>query len=296
MGGRCPPVERVAISCPLAREYRGSQNGALLTILRAILVAFSRSPEAEREVGLKRATAVERVYLELRDLIVRGALAPGSPLIDQRVAEVVGTSRSTVRNALHRLANEGHVVVSSIGNRYSRSFVGPLTIEQMREWYFIFGALDGIAARGAAVLPRPQRLPLAERVRDLARAHLEAGSGDEPRFDLVQRLDAALHGTYVQAGGGPRLLEEHAALRPHVERYGIFYATALIRRLPSEILHEHCAIADAIESGNPDAAERAAVANWRNATVRFEAVMRVSGERGHWDVSDNPKKELNVVS
>jgi len=259
-------------------------------------VAFAGAPEDHEGGGLRKATAVERVFLELRDLIVRGAMAPGSPLIEQRVADVVGASRSTVRNALHQLANEGHVVVSSIGNRYSRFFVGPLTIEQMREWYFIFGALDGIAARGAAILPRARRHELAGRIRELARAHLDAGSGDDPQFDLVQQLDAALHGTYVQAGGGPRLLEEHAALRPHVDRYGTFYATALIRRLPSEILHEHCAIAEAIESGDPDAAERAAVTNWRNATVRFEAVMRVSGERGHWDHDGTPARKLNVAS
>lgn len=218
-------------------------------------------------------------------------MAPGSPLIERRVADVVGASRSTVRHALLQLANEGHVIVSSIGDHYSRFFVGPLTIDEMREWYFIFGALDGIAARGAAALPLPRRRRLAERIRELARAHLEAGTGDDPHYDRIQRLDAELHGSYVQAGGGPRLLQEHAALRPHVDRYGTFYATALIRKLPTEIFHEHRAIADAIEAGNPDAAERAAVTNWRNATVRFEAVMRRWGERGNWESNGTQRKK-----
>lgn len=240
--------------------------------------------------------AVKRAYLELRGLIVRGAVSPGSPLIERQVAEVLGASRSTVRNALQRLASEGHVVASRIGDHYSRFFVGPLTIDEMREWYFIIGALDGIAARGAAVLPSVARRPLAQEIRSLARAHLEAGSGDDPQYDRIQRIDAALHGSYVQAGGGPRLLQEHAACRPHVDRYGTFYATALIRNLPSEVYVEHCAIAEAIEAGDPDAAEHAAVANWRNATNRFEAVMRSSGERGNWDAAGVPGRALKAGS
>jgi DNA-binding GntR family transcriptional regulator len=209
-------------------------------------------------------------------------MAPGSPLIERQVADVLGASRSTVRNALSQLASEGHVVVSGIGDHYSRFFVAPLTIDEMREWYFIFGALDGIAARGAATLPAERRRVLAARIRGLAGAHLAAGTGDDPHFDKIQELDTALHDSYVQAGGGTRLLHEHELIRPHVDRYGIFYATALIRKLPSEIFQEHCAIADAIEAGDVDGAERAAVTNWRNATVRFEAVMRNFGERGHW--------------
>lgn len=231
---------------------------------------------------MPKESAVRRTYLELRELIVSGAMAPGSPVIDQRVAEVVGVSRTTVRTALRQLASEGFVTSVSIGEHHSRFGVGPLTIDEMREWYSIYGALDGIAARGAATLALPRRQEIAQRVGELARAHLDAGSGDDPRLDQVQRLDAALHGTYVQAGGGPRLLQQHATVGPHVDRYGIFYATALIRKLPSEIYHEHCAIADAIAAGDSDLAERAAVTNWRNAAVRFETVMREWGERGHW--------------
>jgi len=238
-------------------------------------------PPEKSEEGPKES-AVRRTYLELRNLIVSGAMAPGSPVIDQRVAEVIGVSRTTVRSALSQLAAEGYVKSVSLGEHHSRFDVGPLTIDEMREWYSIYGALEGIAARGAAALPGPRRREIGERVRELAQAHLEAGSGDDPRHDQVQRIDAALHNTYVQAGGGPRLLQQYAMIGPHVERYGIFYATALIRKLPSEIYHEHCAIADAIAAGDPDLAERSAVANWRNATVRFETVMRRSGERGHW--------------
>lgn len=251
-------------------------------------MAYSETGDKQTKETTK-GTAVARTYAKLRDLIVTGGLSPGSPLIEAQVAEVVGGSRTTVRNALQQLAADRFVVVGSIGDHYSRFFVGPLTIAEMREWYFMFGALDGIAARGAAVLAVHQRRSVTSRIRELARAHLEAGSGDDPQYDEIQRLDADLHGSYVQVGGGPLLLQQYSTIRPHVDRYGTFYATALIRKLPSEIYREHCRIADAIETGDPEAAEQAAVANWRNATIRFEAVMRRWGERGNWESSGRIK-------
>ena len=249
-----------------------------------------RAVPPETSEAAPKDNAVRRTYLELRNLIVSGAMSPGSPVIDQRVAEVVGVSRTTVRSALRLLAGEGFVTSVIVGEHHSRFEVAPLTIDEMREWYSIYGALDGIAARGAATLGAPRRQEIGQRVQELARAHLEAGSGDDPKHGKVQCVDAALHGTYVQAGGGPRLLQQYATVGPHVERYGIFYATALILKLPSEIYHEHCAIADAIAAGDPVLAELAAVTNWRNATVRFETVMRSWGERGNW-AADRKVKE-----
>lgn len=154
----------------------------------------------------------------------------------------------------------------------------------------MFGALDGIAARGAAELPQDERLVIADTARSLAKAHYDAGSGTTPHYDRIQELDSRFHDTYVNAGAGPLLLREHASLRPHVQRYGIFYATALITELPSEVLKEHNGIADAIEAGDADAAERAAVTNWRNATVRFAVVMREAGERGNWQARGARRK------
>ncbi len=218
-------------------------------------------------------------------MIVGGAIAPGSPLIERSVAEAVDASRSTVRTALQQLEQEGFVTVSSIGSHYSRFSVKPLTIDDMCEWYHMFGALDGIAARGAAGLPVDRRSEVARSARRIAEAHYEAGSGVEPKYQRIQALDSQFHNSYVQVGGGPLLLRQYAIMRPHVDRYGIYYATALIRELPSEVLSEHLAIVEAIEAGDAEAAERAAVTNWRNAAERFAADMREWGERGHWEVT-----------
>ncbi len=45
---------------------------------------------------------------------------------------------------------------------------------------------------------------------------------------------------------------------------------------------EHEAIADAVRSGDPDAAERSVETNWRHAAERLSKVIEVAGERGSW--------------
>lgn len=237
----------------------------------------------KEQLAPKAGDKVSETLGKLRRLIVLGTLAPGSPLIERRVAEILGESRAAVRGALQRLEQEGYVVVSRIGDRYSRFSVAPITSIEMNELLTIFGALDGIAAGLAARLPEEKRKKVAREARRLHEDLRRVGESDEPKFEAICEIDQRLHNTYVEAAAGPRLLAEYREMRPQVERYARFYATALIRELPRAVLAEHEAIIDAVEMGDPVAAERAAVENWRNAANRFERVMRDLGELGTFD-------------
>lgn len=84
---------------------------------------------AETESKQDRFT---EAYQRLRELIVHGQLAPGTRVVESEVAERLGVSRTPVRSALQRLANEGYVVTPD-GNRQSRSTVAPMTREKDRK-------------------------------------------------------------------------------------------------------------------------------------------------------------------
>ncbi len=58
---------------------------------------------------IKRASAVDQVVDALREMILRGELAPGTPLREIQMAESIGISRNTVRDAVRALAREGLV-------------------------------------------------------------------------------------------------------------------------------------------------------------------------------------------
>src|SRR5213082_3797669 len=105
----------------------------------------------------------EQVYARLRDLIVQGSLSPGSRIIETEIASRLGVSRTPVREALQRLQQEGYVM-GSPGAQQSRLTVAPLTRDDVYELLNIVGALEGMGARGAALLSQTERRNL---VRDL---------------------------------------------------------------------------------------------------------------------------------
>jgi DNA-binding GntR family transcriptional regulator len=62
--------------------------------------------------SIRRTTAVSTVAEELRDALLSGMFAPGTPLPEREVAEQVGVDPAVVRAALGELAREGLVVHS----------------------------------------------------------------------------------------------------------------------------------------------------------------------------------------
>ena len=54
-------------------------------------------------------TLSEKSYQHVRDLLIRGELAPGQRLVTRNFAESIGVSLAPVREALNRLATEGLV-------------------------------------------------------------------------------------------------------------------------------------------------------------------------------------------
>ena len=93
------------------------------------------------------AETVERVclrdaaYDRIRGWILDGTLAPGEQLRDEVLADALGMSRTPIREALARLAEEGLVSI----NATRRTFVSPVTLAQAREVYPIVVSLEALA-------------------------------------------------------------------------------------------------------------------------------------------------------
>jgi len=85
-----------------------------------------------RPSGAHDADRSSQVYAKLRDLIVRGRLAPGARITETDAAGRLGVSRTPVRAALQQLAQEGYIVVANAGLR-RRPVVAPLTREDATE-------------------------------------------------------------------------------------------------------------------------------------------------------------------
>lgn len=107
-----------------------------------------------REKGVTALRQSERAYIALRDEIVSSALAPGEALPEAATAARLNVSRSPVREATRRLANEKLVtIVPGRG-----AFVASLSLTDALELYQLREALEPLACRLAASHPDEARL------------------------------------------------------------------------------------------------------------------------------------------
>ena len=219
-----------------------------------------------------------QAYNHLRELIVRGRLAPGSRLIETEVAERLGLSRTPVRSALQRLMQEGYIAAPPKG-RQSRPFVAPLTQDDAVELFYIVAEMEGLAAWRAA--GREDRQAVVDELNELNAQMLSEASVSKPSRERIFQLDTRFHRCYVEGGAGPRLMALHDAIKPQAERYTRLYIDALLDQL-SVSVEEHQIIIDAIEAGDAELAQSSVQTNWRNAAERLSGVIARAGELGSW--------------
>ena len=228
----------------------------------------------------RRAARPEVVYRKLRELIVRGQLAPGTRIVETDVSTRLGVSRTPVRGALQRLQQEGYIV-DSPALQQSRPTVAPLTKEDAHELFSILAEVEGLGARFAAQLGPAAREKLAAELTAINVQFRKAADAKHQNHNRLWELDERFHKRYVEAAAGPRLLALFEAVKPQAERYERIYVSLLARDL-SASYNEHTAIVRAIKGGNADAAQAAVQANWRNAAQRLSSVITNVGERGQW--------------
>jgi DNA-binding GntR family transcriptional regulator len=134
---------------------------------------MSQLTAAERP--LNRQSLGSQIAHHLREEIVLGRLAPGTPVSQQWLCEKYGTSRMPVRDALVKLTSEGLIVTTSGGH----SVVGRLTAQDILDVFDIEAVVHGRAARRAAA-----RVTGAD-VEELEAAHQAMGQA-EAVGDLVR--------------------------------------------------------------------------------------------------------------
>ena len=142
----------------------------------------------------------QRVYRDLRELLIAGQLQPGERLTLDAVARALGTSHMPVREAIRQLAAER--VLEMLPNRVVR--VPVMTQSRFRQLLAMRIMLEGHAVELAAEAITPGALGLARGLCDAFCAEIRSESPDAS--ELI-RTNKALHFTVYQACGNPVLLE-----------------------------------------------------------------------------------------
>lgn len=207
---------------------------------------------------------VDRTYAALVEAIASGELAPGAPLVQERLAERLGVSRQPVVQALMQLKAQGFVEAGARrGLRVAR-----IDAQTVRRVYAVRGALDRLAARTAA--GRGPDLPGArQRLRSALEAGYAAMAGSS--VQALIEADAGFHRTIYELADNPLIAESAQVHWQHIRR-----VMAAVLRDPGEralVWREHAAIAEAILAG--DAARAGALAEAHAASAAEALIGRL---------------------
>jgi DNA-binding GntR family transcriptional regulator len=179
----------------------------------------------------------EQAVDRLRDLIVRGELAPGERLNERLLCQHLGISRTPLREAIKLLASEGLVVL--LPNRGAQ--VAPLEAHRLAQTLAVMGALEALAGELVCVHATQAQI-------DELAALQAAMCAEHARGDLTGyfRLNQAIHLKIVEASGNAVLANTYRQLNANVLRAR--YMANLSRERWDEALREHERILAALKA------------------------------------------------
>jgi DNA-binding GntR family transcriptional regulator len=187
---------------------------------------------------------VEQAYREIRNRILENIWVPGYQALEQEIAEMLGMSRTPVREALIRLEKESFVqIVPRHGVR-----VLPVSPEDMREIYEVLTALECLAAERLAL-----RKPSSEELQPLLDATQRMSDAlDREDLDAWAKADETFHWMLVSLSGNKLLLETVMGYWDRAHRARLF--TLRLRPKPVNSTHEHRQLVERIAAGDAEGA------------------------------------------
>jgi DNA-binding GntR family transcriptional regulator len=207
----------------------------------------NRAPgRPDRRPPGRRPTAADLVYEALYEAIGTMELVPGTPLQEKTLTQRFGVSRTPVREALIRLAEDGLVDVFP----QSGTFVSRVPVEVLPEAAQIRQALEDMAVRRTAEIASPADLARLDVL--LMQQQLMAELGDTGAF---HEADEAFHEAVAQIAG-------YASLGRLLRQVKLQINRARRLTLPVEgrmahVIAEHRRIRDAIAAHDIEAAREA---------------------------------------
>lgn len=202
----------------------------------------------------QRGNASDAVTNALREAILDGAIAESTWLREEDLARELSVSRTPVREALRRLADER--LTHRVANR--GSIVAPMTLDEILAVYAVRESLEGLAARTVA-----QHRPAGavEMLYEKHRAMVECA--ELGKVEQLAVLNLEFHGILRQQAANPYLDLFLTQVEQAVRRFR--HSTLDSQERCRKALAEHLSIIEAIAAGDADGAQQAALVHMRNA-------------------------------
>jgi DNA-binding GntR family transcriptional regulator len=230
---------------------RSMQSTSAKAILRRVLA----------HTPVRHGDRASNTYLRLRDLIVRGELAPGARVAEGAQALRLGVSRTPVREALERLSREGFLVAATAGRRTELQ-VALLDPSEVAELWSLIGATESIAIHKIGEMTRYQRHALAAELAEVNDLLAVATARRPLDIGEASSLMAEFHRVVMRSCGGRHLTAVHESIHPHIQRYDWAYGRARGADYRASV-REHREIIEAVARADVKKAQRLLEAHWQ---------------------------------
>jgi len=150
------------------------------------------------------------VFQKLREAIVTGQLKPGDRLMEIRLANAMGVSRTPVREAIRKLQNEGLVIM----NARRGAVVAPINARNLRDYLEIRKALESLAGQLASDRADDEAIG---RLREINRIMRQAVEDSD--ISRITEQDVEFHETITSLADNAHLTDMLDQIKEHLYRY-----------------------------------------------------------------------------
>lgn len=221
----------------------------------------------------------EVVCESLREAIRKGVLRPGERIMEIKLAEELGVSRTPVREAIRKLELEGCVVMMPRRGTY----VADMSIRDINEIFEIRTALESLSNSLAAEHITEDELEHLQRLLVIIGGYIkefEEGKDRKDREGAMEKIvetDIEFHDLLYHAARNNRLVGIISNLRDQLTRF-----RTLSMSYPGRLeatLEEHRKIVEAIANGDGRGASKAAEHHMENSEKTLLKAMDIATRR-----------------
>ncbi len=199
-----------------------------------------------------------KVFTRLQNDILNGKYEPGESLVETKLSEELGVSRTPVREAIRQLELEG--LVQSIPNKGVT--VNGISSQDIEDIYTIRMLIEGLAARWAAEKITPAELRELKEALELEEFYTRKNDAGQ-----LMHFDSRFHDIVFKASKSKPLMQTLSTFHHYVQRARNASLTNPDRA--KQVLREHKAILQAIMEHDADKAEKLTTDHVRNASLNL---------------------------
>jgi len=220
---------------------------------------------AGRDINIDNTPLSEKIAQTIRNNIIKGIIKPGERLVEPKLSEMLGISRTPIREALRLLEMEGFIdIIPRRG-----AVVTTLTRKDIDDIFIIKMKLEPLASKLAVNHLEKSDM---DKMKELA-AKMEAGSSKGVTQLINWNYD--FHNIFIHKCNNERLIRMLEGLQQQFKRATVYSFTTEGRT--KKVNEEHLELINAFEANDEEKVEKIVNSHvyngWQFIRTKFEEVL-----------------------